>query len=429
MHDHQIIIVGAGAAGLMAARTLAKSGFKVSILEGRDRIGGRIHTFDESVFSFPAEAGAEFIHGDLPVTMRLLKEAGIAYSPAEGEMWNARNGKLSHGESFLEGWPLIMQKLKALTEDLSIEEFLITYFPGDQYIPLRKSLTGFVEGYDAADPGRASAFALREEWLSENVKQYRVQGGYQNLIKYLEKECVEAEVKIHLNTFVKEISWKENQVNVKTEGSEFHGSKLLLTIPLGVLQAGIISFLPDLPEKTEAAHKMGFGSVIKILLGFKSRFWENVRDKDGSNLKHLGFLFSDEPVPTWWTQYPNDTAMLTGWLAGPKAKRFQAFDDETLLKEALNSLSGIFKIKIETLREELSCYRIINWSADIFTMGAYCYATVETSAAKKILTSPVVNTLYFGGEAFYSGAEIGTVEAALSNGEQVAMEIMKSLVK
>ncbi|HXA02732.1 MAG TPA: NAD(P)/FAD-dependent oxidoreductase [Cytophagaceae bacterium] len=427
MQDPHVIIIGAGAAGLMAARTLAKAGLKVSILEGRDRIGGRICTLEESIFSFPAEAGAEFIHGDLPVTMKLLKEAGITYFSTEGKMWNARNGILSQGQNFVEGWPLVKEKMKELSIDLSIEDFLGKYFSGDQYIPLRKSLTGFVEGYDAADPKRASTFALREEWLSENdAKQYKIEGGYQNLINYLAKECIDAGVKIHLNAFVKEIAWEQNQVGAKTQDAIFNGLKLLLTVPLGVLQAGTISFLPDLPQKMEAANKVGFGSVIKILLGFKNKFWEDVRDKDGNNLKHLGFLFSGELVPTWWTQYPNDTAMLTGWFAGPKAKRFKTYSDGKLLDEALNSLTGIFNIKAETLRGQLNSHRIINWSADPFSLGAYGYATVETPEARKILAGPVANTLYFGGEALYAGAEMGTVEAALANGEQVGNEILKN---
>jgi monoamine oxidase len=117
--------------------------------------------------------------------------------------------------------------------------------------------------------------------------------------------------------------------------------------------------------------------------------------------------------------------MLTGWLAGPKSKVLQAYSDKALLEEALNSLSKIFNIEIETLRKQLNAHRIINWSADPFTLGAYGYATVETPAARKILATPVVNTLYFGGEALYEGAEMGTVEAALANGMEVGEEILK----
>ena len=427
MQDSQIIIIGAGAAGLMAASILGKSGINVSVVEGRDRVGGRIYTLEKSVFSFPAEAGAEFVHGDLPVTMKLLKEAGINYSPVEGKMWNARNGTLSREQTFVEGWPLVMEKLKELPLDLNIEDFLNKYFSGDKYIPLQKSLIGFVEGYDAADPKRASAFALRDEWLSENdAKQYRIHGGYQNLINYLKKECADAGVKIHLNAAVKEIVWKENQVEAKTESEIFHGSKLLLTVPLGILQTAAISFFPDLPQKTEAANKMGFGSVIKILLGFKNKFWENVRDKDEKNLNSLGFLFSDELVPTWWTQFPSDIPMLTGWLAGPKAKRLQTYSDEMLLHEALNSLSKIFNVKTELLKAQLYSHRIINWPADPFALGAYSYFTVETPEARKILAAPIANTLFFAGEAFYAGAEMGTVEAALASGEEAGNEILKS---
>src|SRR3954467_650981 len=120
--DSLCIVVGAGASGLMAARVLSSKGVKGLILEGRNRSGGRIHTLEETAFGYPAETGAEFIHGNLPVTLKILQEAGIAYHPAGGKTWNARNGKLKSGEMMMEGWPMLMKKLKELESDLSIEE-------------------------------------------------------------------------------------------------------------------------------------------------------------------------------------------------------------------------------------------------------------------------------------------------------------------
>jgi len=95
MANPDILIVGAGAAGLMAAFTLSKAGKKVIVLEARDRIGGRIHTLHDDLFFKHAELGAEFVHGNLPITMQLLHEAGIAYISGEGEMWQHRDGKLA----------------------------------------------------------------------------------------------------------------------------------------------------------------------------------------------------------------------------------------------------------------------------------------------------------------------------------------------
>src|ERR1700749_891072 len=94
--DHvDIIVIGAGAAGLMATPSLSKAGYRVTILEARNRCGGRIHTLNHESFFKNAELGAEFVHGDLPVTLNLLNEASIPYQPANAEMWHYKNGKFS----------------------------------------------------------------------------------------------------------------------------------------------------------------------------------------------------------------------------------------------------------------------------------------------------------------------------------------------
>jgi monoamine oxidase len=426
--DLPLLIIGAGAAGLMAASILGRSGFDIVILEGRERTGGRIHTLEDSLFSFPAEAGAEFIHGKPPVTMKLLKEAGIEYFAIKGKSWNSRQGKLIAGENFMEGWPELMGKFRELKKDLSVEDFLNQFFGDEKYLALRKSVSAFVEGYDAADPKRASVFALRDEWLSDNDHaQYRIEGGYGRVIAHLEQACINSGVRIYLNTPVQKIIWEKNLAKVKAGKTIFQGSKALLTVPLGVLQSGMISFSPEIPEKMEAAGKMGYGAVIKILLGFKDQFWKHLRDGDGEDLKELGFLFSAEPVPTWWTQHPHTTPLLTGWLAGPQAEKLKTCTEKELLEKALDALAAIFNIREEDLRAMLNTYRIINWASDPFTLGAYGYATVETNEIRKILTSPVSDTLYFAGEALYDGPEMGTVEAALANGEKTAREILKAL--
>ena len=90
MEKTEIIIIGAGATGLMAAYQLSRSGKKVTVIEARDRKGGRINTLKNSSFSSEVELGAEFIHGNLPLTLQVLKEAGIKYYPAGGEMCGLR---------------------------------------------------------------------------------------------------------------------------------------------------------------------------------------------------------------------------------------------------------------------------------------------------------------------------------------------------
>src|ERR1700760_2602377 len=142
-----VIIIGAGAAGLMAAYKLSEAYKNIIVLEARDRIGGRIHTISNNSGSENVELGAEFIHGDLPVTLNLLKEAKIAYSPAGGDMVHYKDGRFTKDDHFIEGWDLLIQKLNELKEDITLYDFLQQYFNEDKYEVLRKSVIRFVSGY------------------------------------------------------------------------------------------------------------------------------------------------------------------------------------------------------------------------------------------------------------------------------------------
>ena len=122
MKNTDVIIIGAGAAGLMAAYALSKAGKQVAILEARERLGGRMYTLNDDLHT---ELGAEFVHGDLPVTMQLLKEANIDLIPASGEMWHSRDGKFSKNAEQFEHWDLLMAKLNKLEKDINIGDFLL----------------------------------------------------------------------------------------------------------------------------------------------------------------------------------------------------------------------------------------------------------------------------------------------------------------
>jgi monoamine oxidase len=330
MKSSEILIIGAGAAGLMVAYTLAKAGKKVTILEARNRTGGRIYTLDNTSFFKHAELGAEFVHGDLPVTVKLFKEAGIKCHPSSGEMWHYNNGRFTKGFEQAGNWELLTQKLSELEQDTSIGDFLQQQFSDEKYSKLRKGVNKFVSGYDTADPFKASAFALRKEWQSEDEDtQYRVEGGYGKMISYLANGSRANGAQLFLNSVVKNIHWEHNQVEAITiDKLSYKADKVIIALPLGVLKAGpsekgAINFSPSIPKYQHAIHQMGFGSIIKILLEFKKAFWENEETAKlaASSLKEMGFLLSDEEIPTWWTQYPNHSTILTGWLGGPPAEK------------------------------------------------------------------------------------------------------------
>jgi monoamine oxidase len=432
MNNAEILIIGAGAAGLMAAYELANTGKKVIILEAQDRIGGRIYTLNEKPGSKPVELGAEFVHGDLPVTLDLLNEAGIKYNSASASMWRVDDGKFTSNESFVEHWDLLMAKLNKLEQDMSINEFMLKEFPDDKYKGMRESVRQFVSGYDTADPEKASCFALRNEWQNEDESaQHRVEGGYCTLLNYLASECKTKNGQIYLNAIVKDIYWEPGKVSVITaDGIAYQAEKVILAIPLGVLQAGAgekgaIAFHPPVKVHSEAIQQMGFGAVIKIVLEFDEAFWENKQTEEmaGKSLKNMGYLFSNEEIPTWWTQYPERSAIFTGWIGGPDAAAKKDLPDDAVLLQGLQSIANIFKLSRDELKARLKSWHVVNWTVKPFTRGSYAYDTVNAPDARKILNTPVDNTLFFTGEYLYEGTAMGTVEAALTSGKNVTERI------
>src|SRR5215472_3821860 len=118
------VIVGAGAAGLIAARELARGGKRVTILEARDRCGGRIYPLPEAEFGYAAEGGPEFVHGAATVTRALMREARLTLSPRGGSRWSTRTGKLSLNNGSMPHADQFYQALSAVKADLPIAEFL-----------------------------------------------------------------------------------------------------------------------------------------------------------------------------------------------------------------------------------------------------------------------------------------------------------------
>src|SRR5258706_15356750 len=151
---YDAIIIGAGASGLMAGRELSRAGMSVLVLEARDRLGGRIFTFSGNGFTVPVEAGAEFIHGDVPVTIGVLNEYKIPFTETAGEFVQIRHGKKNRRETTREQYHELQERLSMLNDDMPVEDFLNRFFQGEEYASLREFVNGFMIGYEAADPKR-----------------------------------------------------------------------------------------------------------------------------------------------------------------------------------------------------------------------------------------------------------------------------------
>jgi monoamine oxidase len=381
------LIVGAGAAGLMTAREFARAGKKVTILEARDRCGGRIYPLSAQRFGYSAEGGAEFVHGSAPLTRALMREAGLSLVPIEGTRWDARNGAISPRESQFAHATLLHRALSELKTDLPVTEFLKTRFSNRKYAELRDAVKRMVEGYDAADPDRASTFAFRDEWTARGPRRDgRVAGGYGALIKFLVSECRGRGATIHLSSVVTAIEENIGRIAAYCDdGTVYEADAAILTVPLPILRE--ISLPYGVHEKVTASTEIGFGSVVKILLRFSTKW-------------------------------------LTGWFAGPKADTVARLTGSELVAMGLNSLAEIFNLPPDCITRDLITSQAINWSIDAFARGAYSYATPNTREAQLALRKSDASAVFFSGEALYAGRDMGTVEAALANGMETAQAIL-----
>jgi monoamine oxidase len=423
----KIIIVGAGAAGLIAGCKLADEQREVIIFEARDRIGGRMHTF-QSDFTRLVEEGAEFIHGELPLTISQLNEAGSHYYSTKGRIWRYFQGELETDNSFIEDDQKLTKALKKIEKDIPVKEFLETNFDKEKNFMLIESTKKFVEGYDSADYSRASTFALRDEWTkSDDDKQFRIAGGYKILYDHLEKKFTAAGGKIILNKNVNEIRHYADHCEIVSDDIET-ADKVIVTVPTGVLAdrdgKGHIRFTPAIPELNNWIVKSGYGWLIKIAIEFSIPFWENEKfeDEKVNQTKGMLFLFTDQKIPTWWTQAPDSYPLLSGWLSGTAARDMKDVSDEEILEHGINSLCKIYNIKKAELKKLIKSTHVKNWCNDPFTCGSYSYKTPETVDAYQLMKKPF-GALYFAGEALTEGSDNGTVEAALLSGTRIAESI------
>jgi len=425
---------------LQAGRRLSAEGFRVILLEAAAEPGGRILELTPEGFPGPVEGGAEFVHGSLPLSLALMKEAGIAGRGVKAEMVRRKGGapavqgaalgNRGPGEEGPEeehdgfagaDWGALLEAMAELTEDLPMAEFLATRFGGERYATLRESARRFAEGYDLADLNRVSTLALYKEWSGEEgEEEWRPVGGYRQLIDFLVAECRRNGADLHYSTPVTQVSWGKRRVEVSTaDGRVFTADTLVVSVSLGVLASGDIRFSPVLPEMEDAVARLGFGSVIKILLAFRRAFWLSEKPSG-----HTLFILSDQPVPTWWTQTEEESHLLTGWLAGDRMHRFLQLDEAGQLDSCLRSVAALFSRTVEELQAELTGSVVLDWAMAPYIKGGYSYETVGAAQARSVLFRPFEETIYLCGEALYEGGSPGTVEAALQSGWDVVEKII-----
>lgn len=438
--DADVIVIGAGAAGLTAAAELAESGLSVLVLEARDRIGGRIFTLNDVGQQFPVELGAEFIHGRPPEILDVLHHAKIPIVEVDGENWCAQDGRLTSCDFFSE----VDEILHRMNDDEPDESFgsFLRRCCADASERAKEHALRFVAGFNAADPTLVSVHWLvhqsRAEEKIEGDRAFRARGGYRPFLDLLRDRVTKAGANVRTNTVVNRIEWKPGKVSIgavcSNQAISLRSSRALVTVPLGVLKArpgesGAIKFDPPLPqEKLDAIAGIEMGKVLRVVLHFRDRFWERVHGgkADNRTLSKMSFLLSqDEWFPTWWTMMPDKFPLITGWAPWRSAEKLE-HDDLPIVARALQSLGKQLSVNDAEMNRLLEIAYLHDWQADPFSRGAYSYVKAGSADAPEVLGRTLKDTLFFAGEAADVSGNNGTVHGAIASARRAVAEITET---
>ena len=440
-----VVIIGAGIAGLAAASELGRAGLAVSIVEARDRIGGRIFTKHNSAWEANIELGAEFIHGRPPEIWKPLQQAGIEITQLEGQSWCSENGQISPC-NFFSQIDSILREMDPSTPDESFLDFLNRRFANRNHDPelenAKKHALGYITGFNAADPASVGVHwlvqGMRAEERIEGDRAFRSKNGYEDLLAIFRRQISNYNVTVHTGTVAGRLKWKRGHAEIDAHQSagslHFTAPRVLITLPLAVLKApigedGALQFIPSLPtSKLNSLNKLATGEVIRVALRFRQRFWDDIAGDNNQSLSDMSFLFSqDELFPTWWTTMPRKLPVITGWAPFRAAEALSGRPHSEVVQRSLRTLTKLLRVEPQKLESLLEAADFHDWQTDPFSRGAYSYGKFGSDGAQQALAAPVENTLFFAGEATDTTGYNGTVHGAMASGYRAAKEIIQVL--
>jgi monoamine oxidase len=417
----EVVIIGAGVAGLTAARELSTAGARALVLEARDRLGGRVMTHHAA--GGPVELGAEFVHGAFPETIGVVEEAGLRLREVGGGAPRRPAGRRDAADFFS-----AMDRLLGLASlgdaDESFQQLVDRV---DVEAKIKAQGVRLVEGYHAADPTRISVQSLIRNTAADERpggdRQFRFADGYDSLVTAIFQRVDPRLCDVRYNVVATAVEWRPKRVLIRTSaGAEFTAPQAIVTVPLGVLKAGAIHFTPALSGKEQALRTLEMGAVARVSLCIESEVWATQE-----RLSTDEFLFTgDPPFPVWWVSNPPPFPVVTGWAAGPNARALAGLGEAQRVSAALDALSVVLGMDLVRLRQGLRGGFSHDWQADPFSRGAYSYAAVGGSSAGEELGAPLDATIFFAGEATESDGQNATVHGAIASARRVAREILRS---
>jgi monoamine oxidase len=431
--DADVVVVGAGAAGLAAALWLAERSVRVIVLEGRDRIGGRVRWETVGTVDVPAELGAEFIHGEAPETSAFMHAAGLTSVPTGGTAWTCRaGGGLEPADDFSS--TDLFERVPLLAADESVADFLRRFANDPQTREQSRLARAFVEGFEAADPELASVRSIADELRSGvDDTSSRPVGSYAPLFDDLAARCARAGVEVRLSTAAERIAWEPGSVTLETRAASgtatLRARCAVITIPAGVLQqrggATPLAFAPPLPARKQTALRgLEMGHVVRVTLAFRTPFWENL---EGGRYRDAAFFRCEAGAfNAFWAQQPLRGRTIVAWAGGPRAIAMDGLSKTERIEHARDEFGALFGQR-ERARSEFEGGVTHDWSADPFACGAYSYVVTGGADARAALGTAVAGTLFFAGEATSTDGQGGTVSGAFETGQRAASEAARAL--
>ena len=412
-----VLVIGAGMAGVTAARELARAGIAVQVLEGRDRIGGRVFSIRDFC-ALPLEAGAEFIHGVDAETWPDVRAAGLAVRPAP--LGRRTRFDLGHGARWLPltllhpaTWPTftILHRIQRLgPPDRSARQFIEERgYRGRARVLAELTLTAHLPG-SVDEVGMLGLLEDRVLKLESGLN-HRVSDGYDRLPHHIAQG-----LDVELNFPVQRVTWNADGVTVRAaDGRERAARAAISTLPVGVLKSGAVTFDPVLPEaRRDALTQVVMGPVLKILLHFERRFWPRWMDTMVSGVGSVRPLF--------WAPFQgmaDAPPVLIAYCTGPSATALGRPSEEEAAAIAVRDLARNFRSPLP----RLLAFRRIDWAADAFARGGYTFVRPGGCGARARLAATDTGALFWGGSAVATPTIAASVQGAFASGIQAAAQV------
>ncbi len=420
-----VVVMGAGMAGLTAARELSRTGLSVAVVEARDRVGGRVHSVRDFCGK-PVEGGAEFVHGVGAATWPEIRDAGLEVRPCP----LVRHTLLDHGSgprwlprSLLNPgvWATfgIFRSIARVADrpDLSAREFIdLCRLRGRARLLAELTLTAHLPG----SLDEIGMHGLLEDGVVklERGLNHRVVAGYDELPRHMARG-----LDIRFGFEVAAVRWDAGGVTLHSaHGRELSAQAAICTLPLGILAAGAVRFLPELPERKRAALRyLEMGPVTKFLLRFQERFWP----------KWAAIIACGVgPVTLYWPVFygtEGKPPVLTAYCTGPRAALLAKLGEEEAAQIVLTDLRRLFPAADPS--RSLVALRRIDWTSDRFARGGYSFVRRGGRGARARLAAPDTGALFWAGSASESSPIADSVEAAYRSGLRAASEACAFLAR